>query len=41
MLLALSSGGISQVFDDAKLAEVGQELKLLAARLAPALNAPR
>jgi DNA-binding IclR family transcriptional regulator len=38
-LLALSSGGINQVFTDAKLAEVGPELKELAATLAPALSA--
>ncbi len=38
-LLSLSSGGISQLFDDAKLAEIGRELKQLAAKLAPALRA--
>jgi DNA-binding IclR family transcriptional regulator len=41
VLLSLSSGGISQVFDDARLREIGAELKQLAGRLAPALNAPR
>lgn len=39
VLLSLSSGGISQLFDDAKLVQVGAELKQLAARLVPALNA--
>lgn len=39
VLLSLSSGGISQLFDHEKLVEVGQELKLLAARLVPALTA--
>jgi DNA-binding IclR family transcriptional regulator len=37
VLLALSSGGISQVFDDEKLKAVGEELKQLANRLRPAL----
>jgi DNA-binding IclR family transcriptional regulator len=41
VLMSLSAGGISQVFDDAKLMEVGAELKRLAARLAPALTAQR
>lgn len=41
LLLSLSAGGISQLFDDAKLMEVGLELKQFAARLAPALIAPR
>jgi DNA-binding IclR family transcriptional regulator len=41
VLLSLSSGGISQVFDDAKLKAVGLELKALAARLAPAITASR
>jgi DNA-binding IclR family transcriptional regulator len=41
VVLSLSSGGISQLFDDAKLAEVGGELKQLAARLMPALTASR
>jgi DNA-binding IclR family transcriptional regulator len=39
MLLALSAGGISQVFNDAKLKAIGLELKQLADRLAPALGA--
>jgi DNA-binding IclR family transcriptional regulator len=38
VLLALSSGGISQVFDDEKLREIGEELKQLAARLRPVLG---
>jgi DNA-binding IclR family transcriptional regulator len=38
-LLSLSSGGISQVFLAEKLAEIGLELKELAARLAPLLSA--
>jgi DNA-binding IclR family transcriptional regulator len=41
VLMSLSAGGISQVFDDAKLEEVGAELKRLAARLSPALTAQR
>jgi DNA-binding IclR family transcriptional regulator len=41
ILLSLSSGGISQIFDDAKLVEIGEELKRLAARLSPALTASR
>jgi DNA-binding IclR family transcriptional regulator len=41
VLLSLSSGGISQLFDDAKLAAIGAELKQLAARLMPALTASR
>jgi DNA-binding IclR family transcriptional regulator len=41
VLMSLSAGGISQVFDDAKLKEVAAELKRLAARLAPALTAQR
>jgi DNA-binding IclR family transcriptional regulator len=41
ILLSLSSGGISQLFDDAKLMDVGAELKQLAARLGPALTAQR
>jgi DNA-binding IclR family transcriptional regulator len=41
VLLSLSSGGISQLFDDAKLAAIGAELKQLAARLAPALASQR
>jgi DNA-binding IclR family transcriptional regulator len=41
VLMSLSAGGISQVFDDEKLKEVGAELKRLAARLAPALTAQR
>jgi DNA-binding IclR family transcriptional regulator len=40
VLLSLSSGGISQLFDDAKLTKVGAELKQLAARLVPAVTAP-
>jgi DNA-binding IclR family transcriptional regulator len=40
VLLSLSSGGISQLFDDKKLVQVGSELKQLAARLVPALTAP-
>jgi DNA-binding IclR family transcriptional regulator len=37
VLLSLSAGGISQVFDDAKLKAVGTELKQFARRLVPAL----
>jgi len=37
-LLSLSSGGISQVFLPEKLAEIGLELKTLAAKLAPLLT---
>lgn len=40
-VLALSSGGISQVFDDARLKVVGAELKKLAADLSAALTAQR
>jgi DNA-binding IclR family transcriptional regulator len=40
VLLSLSSGGISQLFDDAKLKAIGAELKQLAARLTPAVAAP-
>jgi DNA-binding IclR family transcriptional regulator len=40
VLLSLSSGGISQLFDDAKLMQIGAELKQLASRLVPALTAP-
>lgn len=40
-ILALSSGGISQLFDDAKLESIGAELQQLAARLTPALTASR
>lgn len=40
-VLALSSGGINQVFNDAKLKTVGIELKKLAADLAVALAAQR
>ncbi len=36
-ILSLSSGGISQVFDPAKLAEIGRELKNLADKLTPLL----
>jgi DNA-binding IclR family transcriptional regulator len=39
-LLSLSAGGISQVFVPEKLAEVGLELKDLAAKLAPLLGEP-
>jgi hypothetical protein len=39
-LLSLSSGGISQVFVPEKLAEIGLELKDLAAKLAPLLSEP-
>ncbi len=39
VLLSLSAGGISQVFVPAKLAEIGQALKALAATLAPLLTA--
>jgi DNA-binding IclR family transcriptional regulator len=35
VLLALSAGGISPFFDDAKLTQIGEELKKLAARLTP------
>jgi hypothetical protein len=40
--MTLSAGGISQLFDDAKLRQLGLELKQLAAplALAPALAAP-
>jgi DNA-binding IclR family transcriptional regulator len=41
VLLSLSSGGISQLFDDEKLAAIGAELKQLAARLMPAITALR
>jgi DNA-binding IclR family transcriptional regulator len=41
VLLSLSSGGISQVFDDDKLKEIGGELRQLADRLRPALIARR
>jgi hypothetical protein len=37
-ILSLSSGGISQVFQPGKLAEIGGELKKLAAKLAPLLT---
>lgn len=37
VLLSLSAGGISQLFDDAKLRQVGLELTQFAARPAPAL----
>jgi DNA-binding IclR family transcriptional regulator len=40
-VLALSSGGINQVFDDARLKVVGVELKKLAADLSAALTAQR
>ena len=39
VLLSLTSGGISEVYDDAKLREVGADLKVLAEQLAPALLA--
>lgn len=39
MRLALSSGGISQWFDDAKLAHIGAELRALAQELGAALSA--
>jgi DNA-binding IclR family transcriptional regulator len=35
VMLALSAGGISPFFDDTKLALIGEELKKLAAKLAP------
>jgi DNA-binding IclR family transcriptional regulator len=38
-LLSLSSGGISQLFDDDKLREIGEELRQLSALLRPALGA--
>jgi DNA-binding IclR family transcriptional regulator len=38
VLLSLSSGGISQVFDDEKLQAIGEELKQLASRLRPVLG---
>lgn len=41
MLLSLSAGGISSVFDDETLVKVGNELKRLAARFASALDAKR
>jgi len=40
-VLALSSGGISQVFNDARLKTVGTELKKLASDLSAALTAQR
>lgn len=40
-VLSLSSGGISQVFNDAKLKVIGAELKKLAADLSAALTAQR
>jgi DNA-binding IclR family transcriptional regulator len=40
-ILSLSSGGISQVFDPAKLAEIGCELQNLAGKLAPLLTLQR
>lgn len=40
-VLALSSGGINQVFDAEKLAVVGEELKILAGSLSSALTAHR
>jgi DNA-binding IclR family transcriptional regulator len=36
--MAMSSGGISQIFNDEKLAALGNELKQLAARLGPAIK---
>ncbi|HEY8608404.1 MAG TPA: IclR family transcriptional regulator [Noviherbaspirillum sp.] len=39
VLLSLSSGGISQMFDDGRLQEVGAELRKLSADLVPALGA--
>jgi DNA-binding IclR family transcriptional regulator len=41
VVLSLSAGGISQLFDEAKLVQVGMELKRFASRLIPALSAPR
>ena len=40
-LLALSAGGIVDVFTDKKLSDVGEELKTLAESLRPALNSAR
>lgn len=40
-ILSLSSGGISQIFDPGKLAEIGRELKTLAEKLAPLLALQR
>ena len=37
-ILSLSSGGISQIFDPPKLADIGRELKALADKLAPLLT---
>jgi DNA-binding IclR family transcriptional regulator len=39
VLLSLSAGGISLVFDDETLVKVGTELKRLAERFAAALDA--
>jgi DNA-binding IclR family transcriptional regulator len=41
VILALSSAGISEIFDAEKLAQLGAELKLLAAKLAPLLSYQR
>jgi DNA-binding IclR family transcriptional regulator len=38
--MAMSSGGLSQIFDDAKLASLAAHLKSLAARLGHAIKAP-
>jgi DNA-binding IclR family transcriptional regulator len=37
-LLSISSGGISEIFDDDKLVRIGGELKALAEKLAPLLD---
>lgn len=39
VLLSLSSGGISQIFDDQRLSEIGEALKQLCTLLRPALDA--
>jgi DNA-binding IclR family transcriptional regulator len=41
VILSLSSAGISDIFHDEKLAQLGAELKLLAAKLAPLLSYQR
>jgi DNA-binding IclR family transcriptional regulator len=41
VMLSLSSAGISEIFHAEKLAQLGSELKLLAAKLAPLLSYQR
>jgi hypothetical protein len=41
IILSLSSAGISEIFHAEKLAQLGSELKLLAAKLAPLLSYQR